>query len=58
MVVSVIRLKQTAQPIVFRNNILNTYQKGDLYCIAYVVDGERRVRRIPIANIFDIDETY
>lgn len=34
---------------------LNTYQKGDLFCI-YQVDGI--VKKIPMAAIFDIDETY
>lgn len=34
---------------------LNTYQKGDLFCI-YQVDGT--VKKIPMAAIFDIDETY
>lgn len=36
-------------------NVVDSYQKGDLYCI-YLDDG--RVIKIPIKKIFDIEEEY
>ena len=36
-------------------NVIDSYQKGDLYCI-YLEDG--KVIKIPIKKIFDIEEEY
>lgn len=52
------RLKQTSQPMVIEN-VLNTYQKGDFYCILTASkDGQKRVRKVPIVDLFDIVEDY
>lgn len=48
-----IRRQQSSQSQTFR--ALNTYQKGDLFCI-YLENGG--VKKIPISAIFDIDEDY
>ena len=53
----VLRLKETSQPVIF-NNVLNTYQKGDMYCVMYIDNNIQRVRKYPLYNIFDTDETY
>jgi hypothetical protein len=53
----VLRLKETSQPVIF-NNVLNTYQKGDMYCVMYIDNTIQRVRKYPLYNIFDTDETY
>lgn len=49
-----IRLKQTSQAIKFEN-VKNAYQKGDFYCV-YLDTGV--VKKYPIADIFDIEESY
>lgn len=49
----VIWLKESSQAIK-HDGIVNSYQKGDLYC---VYDGTL-VYKYPIANIFRIIETY
>lgn len=46
-----IELKQTSQPIE-RRGVVNTYTKGDLYC---VFDGVK-VEKYPLANIWRITE--
>lgn len=48
-----VRLKETSQPLEFVAR--NTYTKGSLYCI-YQDSG--MVRKIPLADIFDITEDY
>ena len=52
MIVTV-RRQLSSQSQTFR--ALNTYQKGDLFWI-YQENG--MVKKIPMAAIFDIDETY
>jgi hypothetical protein len=72
-----LRLEKSSQPIEF-DNVINTYEKGSMFCIAYSAMrnrdaiphrgiamplppahcGYRRVRKIPIDHIFDVDETY
>ena len=52
-----IRLKTSSQAITFEN-VFNTYQKGDLYCIAFMKEDARAVKKFPIADIFDITESY
>lgn len=49
-----IRLKQTSQAIVY-NSAKNAYQKGDLYCVFL---NDETVKKYPIADIFDIEESY
>lgn len=50
----VVHLKTQSQPIKYEA-VINTYQKGDLFCL-YMV-GER-VAKFPIADIFRIEEDY
>lgn len=50
-----IRLYQTSQPIVFQN-VVNTYQKGDMYCV--YLGAENKVKKYPLIHIFEIEETY
>ena len=47
-------LYQTSEPII-HNHALNTYQKGDLYCV-YCED--ERVFKYPLIHIFRIIEGY
>ncbi len=56
-----IELKETSQPIILED-VLNTYQKGDLFCV-YLLAGpeafqEERVYKFPISNIWRIKEDY
>lgn len=52
------RLEKTSQSIVI-DNVLNTYQKGDFYCIYFIdKNSERVVKKIPIDHLFDVDEPY
>ena len=46
-------LKETAQHLVYEN-AKNTYQKGSFYCIY----ADEKVVKIPIDNIFKIEESY
>ncbi len=48
-----VRLEKTSQELIYEN-VWNTYQKGDLYCIC----NHDTVVKIPIDHIFDIRETY
>jgi hypothetical protein len=50
----IIHLKAQSQPIV-HEDVINTYQKGDIFCI--YVKGEV-VYKYPIADIFRIKEDY
>jgi len=52
MIVTV-RKQLASQSQTFR--ALNTYQKGDFFCILLETGG---VKKIPIVHIFDIDEDY
>lgn len=48
-----IHLNEQSQPIVVEN-VINTYQKGDLFCV-YCKD---EVYKFPINHIFRIKENY
>lgn len=48
-----VRLKNTSQKLIYID-IWNTYEKGSFYCIC----DHTKVRKIPIADIFDILEDY
>ncbi len=48
-----VQLRETSQPI-HHNEVTNTYQKGDLYCVQV---GDV-VYKYPIANIWRILEEY
>jgi hypothetical protein len=50
----IVQLREQAQPIDY-DNVKNTYQKGDLYCI-YKEDGT--VDKFPIVHIWRIRESY
>ena len=53
-----IKFLLTSQPIVFENAI-NTYQKGDLFCVMELdQSGNRTVYKYPIPNIFQVKEDY
>jgi hypothetical protein len=49
-----IELKETSQPLVY-TNVINTYQKGDLFCI---YTNDNLVFKYPINNIWRITEYY
>jgi hypothetical protein len=49
-----IKLQKTSQPPNY-DNVENTYQKGDFYCI-YLAD--ETVKKFPIQDIFSITEDY
>ena len=46
-------LYQTSEPL--RHNAVNTYQKGDFYC---VYDEKEMVTKYPLIHIFRIVEEY
>jgi len=50
----VVHLKTQSQPIVYMG-VINTYQKGDLFCL-YLE--KERVAKFPISDIFRIEEDY
>ena len=53
-----IKFLLTSQSIVFENAI-NTYQKGDLFCVMTLdQSGNRSVYKYPIPNIFQVKEDY
>ena len=52
MIRVIVKLKETSQEIIY--NAVNTYQKGDFYCI---YDG-KQVYKYPIANIWRVTEDY
>ena len=39
------------------DNVESTYQKGDLWCLKKIVEGESVVYKYPIQNIFCIKES-
>jgi len=49
-----IQLKETSQNIIYPDAI-NTYQKGDLFCV-YLSNG--KVHKYPLRNIWRIIEDY
>lgn len=49
-----IRLKDSSQPIE-RENVVNTYEKGNFYCL--YLESEL-VKKYPLADIFDVTEDY
>ena len=50
-----IYLEKTSQRIVFEN-VTNTYQKGDLFCV--YLEEKSLVYKYPINHIFNIKEDY
>lgn len=50
----IVHLKTQSQPIVYEK-VINTYQKGDLYCL--YLETERSIK-FPLADIFRIEEEY
>lgn len=48
-----IHLKLQAKPIVMEN-VKNTYQKGDLYCV--MLDGAKIVHKFPLRDLFRVIE--
>lgn len=48
-----VHLKETSQPIILRN-VVNTYQKGDFYCVMYIHNAQRIEDKFSIrdGNIF------
>lgn len=47
-----VHLKEQSQPVVIED-VRNTYQKGDLFCVML---NSRLVRKFPLADIFQITE--
>jgi hypothetical protein len=50
----IIHLKTQSQPIIYER-VVNTYQKGDLFCL--YLESEKTIK-FPIQNIFRIEEDY
>ena len=48
-----IRLDRTSQPIVL--DAINSYQKGDMYCVYLTT---KKVKKYPLINIFEVEEDY
>jgi len=49
-----IQLKESSQPII-HNNVLNTYQKGDLFVVH---TADEKSYKYPVANIWRVVEDY
>lgn len=49
-----VHLKTQSQPIVYKE-VINTYQKGDLFCVYLAKEISIK---FPIADIFRIEEDY
>jgi len=47
---------KSSHPITFDNAHV-TYQKGDLFCVMYNIDGKQKVVKYPIDHIFCIRES-
>ena len=47
-----VHLKHQSQPVVC-DNVRNTYQKGDLFCVMYVTG---MVDKFPVSDIFRVRE--
>ena len=53
-----VQLDRSSQPVEYKN-VITTYQKGDLFCIAYInKDDEKWVDKYPIQNIFRTRQTF
>lgn len=50
-----VHLYSQSEPVV-RDNVRNTYQKGDLYCI--MMNDGKTVYKFPLQHIFRITEIY
>jgi hypothetical protein len=50
----IVHLKDQSQPLTY-HDVINTYQKGDFYCV-YVKD--ERVYKHPMADIWRVIEDY
>lgn len=50
-----VRRERASQPMEF-TDVTNAYEKGSFYCI--YTSGSNQVRKIPIADIFDVVEEY
>ena len=54
MIKVIVHLKTQSQPIT-HENVINTYQKGDMFCV--YVEGEI-VYKYPVADLFRVKEEY
>lgn len=50
-----VHLYTQSEPVV-RNNVRNTYQKGDLYCV--MMNDGKTAYKFPLQHIFRITEIY
>ena len=50
-----IRLQETSQAVII-DGVENTYTKGPFYCVYIKATG--KVRKFPIATIFEVEEDY
>lgn len=51
-----IQLDETSQPLLYK--VLNTYTKGNLYCVLFEERGYKIVHKYPLCNIFRVVEDY
>jgi len=47
-------LRETSQPVEY-DNVINTYQKGDFFCIYF---DKNKVHKYPVISIWRVEEDY
>lgn len=53
----VLHLNEQSKPITYEN-VINTYTKGGLFCVFYLLKDTKTVDKYPLCNIFRIREDY
>ena len=52
-----IQRNETSNPITYEN-VINTYTKGNLFCVYFEKEGRKVVHKYPMCSIFRIQEEY
>lgn len=52
-----IQRNETSQPIIYED-VLNSYTKGPVYCVMFLLKGKRVTHKYPLCSIFRIIEDY
>ncbi len=52
-----IQRNETSLPITY-NNVINAYTKGQMYCVLFEKDGNRKTHKYPLCSLFRVVEDY
>ena len=52
-----IQRNESSFPIVYED-VINAYTKGQMYCILFLKDGERKTHKYPLCSLFRVIEDY